>query len=117
MKELNRRIAEQLKRSKDKSLTPNDMLKAKYKANRLKVEKLYLKTAVTPSKTVYPAQIAEKANELWSDKRLMDDLVANQSEKEQARIMQEHLASETASVPQPKTTQKEKQQNGPVAGA
>ncbi|MBR0311542.1 MAG: hypothetical protein IJQ98_04015, partial [Oscillospiraceae bacterium] len=99
------------------SLAPGDALKAKYEANRLKVEQLYLKTAVTPSKTVYPAQIAEKTKELWSDKRLMDTLVANQSEKEQARIMKEHLARETASVPQPKTTQKEKQQNGPVAGA
>ena len=117
MKELNRRIAEQLKRSKDKSLTPNDMLKAKYEANRLKVEKLYLKTAVTPIKAVYPAQIAEKTKELLSDKQLMNSLVANQSEMEQARIMREHLASETASVPQPKTAQKEKQQNGPVAGA
>jgi len=117
MKELNRRIAEQLKRSKDKSLTPNDMLKAKYEANRLKVEKLYLKTAVTPSKAVYPDRIAEKTKELWSDKRLMDKLVANQSEKEQARIMREHLARGTASEPQPKTAQKEKQQNGPVAGA
>ena len=117
IKDLDKRIAEQLKRSKDKSLTPNDMLKAKYEANRLKVEKLYLKTAVTPSKAVYPDRIAEKTKELWSDKQLMNKLVAHQSEKEQAQIMREHLASETASVPQPKTTQKEKQQNGPVAGA
>ena len=115
MKDVDKRIAEQLKRSKDKSLTPDDMLKAKYEANRLKVEKLYLKTAVTPSKAVYPDRIAEKTKELWSDKRLMDKLVANQSEKEQARIMREHLASETASA-QPKTAQNEKQQDAPVAG-
>ena len=115
IKDVDKRIAEQLKRSKDKSLTPNDMLKAKYEANRLKVEKLYLKTAVTPSEAVYPDRIAEKTKELWSDKRLMDTLVANQSEKEQARIMREHLALKTASA-QPKTVQKEKQQDAPVAG-
>ena len=116
MKDVDKRIAEQLKRSKDKSLTPNDMIKAKYEASRLKMERLYLKTAVTPSKTVYPDRIAEETKKLMFDRQLMDEMDAHQSEKEQEQIMREHLASETASVPQPKTTQKEKQQDAPVAG-
>ena len=116
MKDVDKRIAEQLKRSKDKSLTPNDMIKAKYEASRLKMERLYLKTAATPSKTVYPDRIAEETKKLMFDRQLMDKMDAHQSEKEQEQIMREHLASETASVPQPKTTQKEKQQDAPVAG-
>ena len=116
MKDVDKRIAEQLKRSKDKSLAPDDALKAKYEAIRLKMEKLYLKTAVTPSKAVYPDRIAEKTKEMMFDRRLMDEMDTHQSEKEQERIMREHLAPKTASEPQPKTTQKEKQQNGPVAG-
>lgn len=117
MKDVDKRIAEQLKRSKDKSLAPDDAIKAKYEAIRLKMEKLYLKTAVTPSKAVYPDRIAEKTKELMFDRRLMDEMDTHQSEKEQEQIMREHLARETASEPQPKTMQKEKQQNGPVAGA
>ena len=80
------------------------------------MERLYLKTAATPSKAVYPDRIAEKTKKLMFDRQLMDKMDAHQSEKEQEQIMREHLASETASVPQPKTTQKEKQQDAPVAG-
>ena len=117
MKDVDKRIAEQLKRSKDKSLTPNDMVKAKYEASRLKMEKLYLKTAATPSKAVYPDRIAEETKKLMFDRQLMDEMDVHQSEKEQEQIMREHLASKTASEPQPKTAQNEKRQNGPVAGA
>ena len=117
MKDVDKRIAEQPKRSKDKSLTSNDMLKAKYEASRLKMEKLYLKTAATPSKAVYPDRIAEETKKLMFDRQLMDEMDVHQSEKEQEQIMREHLASKTASEPQPKTAQNEKRQNGPVAGA
>jgi len=117
MKDVDKRIAEQLKHSKDKSLAPDDALKAKYEAIRLKMEKLYLKTAVTPSKAVYPDRIAEKTKELMFDRRLMDEMDTHQSEKEQERIMKDYISPPKQLSPEAQlAAQSEKAQNGPAAG-